>query len=207
MKSLLEKIWNVILILLVLICILPFSVICIVAAPLMLLWELLGTPYHIRKYKKSAYYQDLQLKYSFNLRNSWHYKLYNQIQAAGLPIGYVPEYTFGKPRHFGYFIYGNTLLDLQNDAYYDEDEQSWLCMIEHDKEANIEKVHADILASVAENTSSTAYTKVITVMSKREMSNEEIELAVASPLFLLYDGNDPLEALKAFLDQEAQHEL
>lgn len=198
---------NAILIILFMIIIIPFGIMAtVVIFPIYLLWELLCTPYHIRQYKQSSYYRDLGLKYTFACHTNWEYKLYNRIKAAGLPIGYVPMCTFGKPRHFGYLTYGNTLIDIREatDAYYDEDAQQWLCTNRDDEESDVETLHAEILRTVAENTGFTKFTKVISLMDRCEMGPDELERAEASPLFLLYDDETIIEALKAFVEQEAQ---
>ena len=207
MKSVFDKIWNVILIVLFVIIILPFGIIAmVVIIPIHFLWELICTPRHIKKYKQSAYYRDLGLKYTFACHTNWDYKLYNQIKAANLPIDFLPLNTNKSNRHFGYLTYGDTLIDIHvaTDAYYDEDSQQWLCTNRDDEESDVETLHGEILQTVTENTGITKVTKVVSLMNRHEMSTEELELAEASPLFLLYDDESIIEALKAFIEQEAQ---
>lgn len=203
MKSFFETIWNVILILLFAIIILPFVTIAYaVVVPLYLLWELICTPWHIRKYKQSAYYRDLGLKYTFACHTNWEYKLYNQIKAAELPIDFLPMNPGKSNRHFGYLTYGNTLIDIRvaTDAYYDEDAQQWLCTNRDDEESDVETLHGEILQTVTENIGITEFTKVVSLMNRHEMSPEELERAEASPLFLLYDDESIIEDLRAFVE-------
>lgn len=196
-----------VLILLFAIIIIPFGTIAtVLIIPIYCLWELICTPWHIKNYKQSAYYRDLGLKYTFACRTNWEYKLYNQIKAVELPIGYVPMCTFGKPRHFGYLTYGDTLIDIRvaTDAYYDEDAQQWVCTNRDDEESCVETLHVEILRTVAENIGNTNYTKVVSMMNRHEMSPEELQLAEASPLFLLYDDDNLIEDLRAYIESHPQ---
>jgi len=207
MKTFFEKIWNVILIVLFTIIILPLGIIAtVVILPIYWLWELICTPWHIKKYKQSAYYRDLGLKYTFACHTNWEYKLYNQIKAANLPIDLLLLNPTNRNRHFGYLTYGNILIDIHvaTDAYYDEDSQQWLCTNRDDEESDVETLHGEILQTATENTGITKFTKVVSLMNRHEMSPEELELAEASPLFLLYDDENILDALRAFIESHPQ---
>jgi len=106
---------------------LVLSVIFILFLPFLLLYflyELLMTPFHYIKYKRSLYQQDFPHQYSWLATPHIDNKIYTAVKENNLPIEYIKwreEYDLN-----GYFVYQDILLVFEEPFFFDKKRGLWL---------------------------------------------------------------------------------
>lgn len=188
MKKLLTAISKV----LVFILLLPFLLITGVVL-------LLRLPFDYVAYKRSFYYRDYGLKYTFLAGMSAYIKLYEIIRRASLPIQYVraPENGEVYAMHgYGYFLRHEVLIlpDLGAVWYEDGD---W-CMETGEKCSKLTDVMRETLEEARAAMQNEGCRRAVILQKRQALSYEDAERAENDELILLYDGKHPEKALKTY---------
>ncbi|MBQ8620961.1 MAG: hypothetical protein IJ422_01470 [Oscillospiraceae bacterium] len=173
------------------------SVLLIPVMLLVLLGFLLYTPFDYIAYKRSSYCRDFGVKYRWLLGLSPNCRLYDAIQKMDLPIEYLPVPDEAWANAFGYF-YHQGILILPDVAQlgYDRDANAWII-----EENDAEKPIADFVQEASEGflKSFGGYPlkKVVILLDKSGIPEEEVPIAEGNALFVLYNGKKDLgSALK-----------
>lgn len=189
MKKLLSAISTV----LVFILLLPFLLITGVVL-------LLRLPFDYVAYKRSYYYRDHRLKYTFLAGMSVYIKLYECIRRTSLPIRYlrVPENGDVYAMHgYGYFLYRDILFlpDLGTVQYEDGE---WR-METGEEWSKLADVMREMISEVNAITKCEVCCRAVILQKRSAFSAEDTERAERNEMLLLYDKKDPTEALKAYV--------
>lgn len=172
------------------------SIFVVLGIALTLVCNVVTGPFQIIRYRKSAFYRNLGVKFNFYIPNTYTYTLYNRIHDAGLPIEYLlPEDP--EQAADGFFLWKDTLLihDLSEIVYSDQ-LQSWTVYPE-DQEPLADTV-ADILLRVKQ-VRAEEVARIVILMDREDLELGDLARAQDDPLFLLHSGSDLEQVLNHYI--------
>lgn len=172
----------------------------IILSPVLLpigIFLLLSTPFELINYRHSHFYKDFQVKYRALATSSIHYRLYNKIKEAPLPIEYLRD-PQGKYFDDGYFFYRDVLFVNDLFPHFDNEKKTWMVKneTEHVKlRDELAKMVLQFNKLRGENVCRRAVALVENIFEE-DLSSVDIE----SDDVLLYKDKGDIAALKQFIE-------
>ena len=176
-----------------------------------LLW-LIRYPFCNAKYKKSHYFKDFGISIAAFVYDSEFYTVYNAVREADLPLTPVLCRDHKNRVIDMLFFYGDTLLYVNTEATlgFDVDQNQWTAQIfqifndEIDGDETVEfieymnKQTDDMLSA---HPDCPIPNRRVILVDKNLLQKHEIDRAMETPEFLVYDKKDPAQAIREWMSQ------
>lgn len=177
-----------------------------------LLWGLIRYPFCNAKYKKSHFFKDFGIKYAAFVYDSEFFAVYNAVREADLPLTPVLCRDHKNRVIDMLFFYGDTLLYVNTEATlgFDVDQNQWTAQIfqifndEIDGDETVEfieymnKQTDDMLSA---HPDCPIPNRRVILVDKNLLQKHEIDRAMETPEFLVYDKKDPAQAIREWMSQ------
>ncbi len=164
---------------------------------LSLLALLIKTPFDYIKYKRTRYFKDTGEKYSWLCTSSFHIKLYDAIKRESLPIEYYRG-SLESVTGYGYFLYKNILILIENDLHFDVEKNIFTIEIE-DEYVDMKHYIQDAIKECNDHLKDEICKKAI-VLIDGDIYNEHLKIKDEwFELVPIYNDN-VMEALKSIVN-------
>lgn len=159
----------------------------------------LYTPVDYLRYRSTRFYKHFKEKYTWLCGGSTFIKVYDLIQKNNLPIEYFRN-EIVPSAGYGYFVYKDSLLLLDYNVCYDDEQGKWVVNFGDDEPAPLESVAAGEIDAF--NTNFGKNIKKAVVLIDEELYNEIVDYTFSDVCFLKVENEKYLSALKGFLNTE-----
>lgn len=190
--------------------------IAVLLTPLILLTILIGCligllryPFCNAKYKKSYYFKDFGINYAAFVYDSEFYRIYNAVREADLPL--KPLLCRDRKNRVIdlLFFHGDALLSVNTEVAlgFDADQEQWMVEIFNDEIDGDETVEFIEYMNKQTDDMLSAHpdcpipNRRVILVDKNLLQKHEIDRAMETPEFLLYDHKDPAKAIREWIEE------